>query len=324
MRQTINKGKTSYGPNSLSENAPLQVTAAEGGFVSHNERIDARKIRARSKSFLDHFSQARLFFQSQSDPEKEHIIDALSFELGKVKTVAIRERMLGILNQVDPALAIPVALNLGLHVPKDPAQLNFSIPADVDPASLESEKGVESQVKVSPALSMAGTVKDSIKTRKIAFLTADGVDAKSLKAMKSALEGEGAVVAVIAPKLGVITAESGEEIPVDESFLTAASVLFDAVFVPGGVNSSATLEADADAVHFLNEAFRHCKAIAADTSARQVIDATYFSKKISKEQNKETALTDGVLISDNASSTFVKMIAMHRFWEREKPMKVPA
>lgn len=324
MRQTINKGKTSYGPNSLSDNAPVQVKAADGGFVSYNERIDARKIRARSKSFLDHFSQAKLFFRSQSDPEKEHILDALKFELGKVKAIAIRERMLGVLNQIDPDIAVPVAVHLGLHIPKNPAQLNFSVPADVDPASFESQKGVESELKESPALSMAHTIKDTIETRKIAFLTADGVDEKSLKAMKSKLESEGAVVQVIAPKLGTIVAESGEEIPVDESFLTAASVLYDAVFVPGGLNSSATLEADADAVHFLNEAFRHCKAIAADVTARQVIEATYFNKKLSKEQSKETALTDGVLISDEAAETFVKMIAMHRFWDREKPMKVPA
>ncbi len=142
--------------------------------------------------------------------------------------------------------------------------------------------------------------------------------------MRNKLEAEGAMVSVIAPKLGVITAESGEEIPVDESFLTAASVLYDAVFVPGGVNSSATLEANADAVHFLNEAFRHCKAIATDASARQVIEATYFNKNVSKAQTKETALTDGVIISDDAGATFIKMIAMHRFWEREKPLKVPA
>lgn len=324
MRQTINKGKTSYGPNSLSDNAPLQAKAADGGFVSYNERIDARKIRSRSKSFLDHFSQARLFFQSQSGPEQQHIIDALSFELGKVKTLAIRERMLGVLHHIDPELARQVALYLGLSVPKDPAQLNFSVPADAASADYESEKGVKSEIDKSPALSMADTVKNTIKTRRIAFLTADGVDGDSLNAMKSKLEGEGAMVSVIAPKLGVLTAANGKKIPVDESFLTAASVLYDAVYVPGGVSSSATLESDADAVHFLNEAFKHCKAIAADTSARPVIDATYFSKKIQKSQTKQTAIVDGVLISDEAGNTFIKMIAMHRFWEREKSMKVPA
>lgn len=326
MRQTINRGKTSYGPNSLSDNAPHQVKAEDGGFVSYNERVDARKVRARSKSFLDHFSQARLFFQSQSDPEKQHMIDALCFELGKVKTVAIRERMLGVLYQVDPDLATPVAVHLGLSIPKDPKQLNFNVPADADLSDYESVKGVKSEVEKSPALSMANTVKDQIKTRKVAFLTADGFDEKSLSAMKAKLEGEGAIVSIIAPKLGVVTSEKGVELPIDESFLTAASVLYDAVYVPGGINSSATLEADADAIHFLNEAFRHCKPIAVSAAAQQVIDATYFAKKILKDQTDKMALTDGVLIGDGSSSQdlFVSMIAMHRFWEREKPMKVPA
>ncbi|MES3017913.1 MAG: catalase HPII [Bacteroidota bacterium] len=326
MRQTINKGKTSYGPNSLSDNFPEQVKASDGGFVSHNERIDARKIRTRSKSFLDHFSQARLFFQSQSAPEKQHIIDALSFELGKVKTIAIRERMLGVLHQIDPQLAAPVASHLGLTVPKDPSQLNFSIPADAIPADFESVKGVRSKPELSPALSMAGTVKDSIKTRKIAFLAADGVNEKSLSSMKSKLEKEGAMVTVIAPKLGNIIAENGTKIPVDESLLTAASVLFDAVFVPGGTKSSAALVAEPDAVHFLNEAFKHCKAIAADASAQPVIDATYFAKKIANTGSDKTSLLDGILISDESSKNdrFVQMIAKHRFWDREKAMKVPA
>lgn len=104
MRQTINKGKSSYGPNTIGNNFPAQAKASEGGFTSYPE-IDARKVRARSKSFFDHFSQARLFFNSQSDPEKNHIVDALSFELGKVKTVEIRERMLGILSMIDKDLA---------------------------------------------------------------------------------------------------------------------------------------------------------------------------------------------------------------------------
>ncbi|RYG28026.1 MAG: catalase, partial [Chitinophagaceae bacterium] len=120
MRQTINRGKTSYGPNGIAANDPKQAKASEGGFVSYNERIDARKIRARSRSFFDHFSQARLFFNSQSDAEKNHIIDALSFELGKVKGVEIRSRMLALLAQIDKGLAAEIAFALGLHIPEIP------------------------------------------------------------------------------------------------------------------------------------------------------------------------------------------------------------
>ncbi|TDQ11892.1 catalase [Pedobacter metabolipauper] len=327
MRQTINKGKSSYSPNSLGGNDPAQAKAAEGGFTSYNERIDARKVRQRSKSFFDHFSQARLFFNSQSEPEKNHLTDALTFELGKVKTVAIRERMLGILAQIDKGLAAQVAYGLGIHVPQVPEQpINKSIPADGNPADYQPIQA-ESSLTSSEALSMANTIKDSIVSRKIAILAADGVNEKALNTVKKALLAAGAVVEVIAPRLGFIVSENDEQIPVDQSFLTAASVLFDAVYVPGGTNSVASIEAEADAVHFLNEAFKHCKAIAADSDAIQVLEATYFSKKLPEDYTDETVLTEGVVIQSKPAKLaeqFIAAVAQHRFWEREKPRKVPA
>lgn len=318
-RHNIDSGKTSYSPNSLNNNSPEQVKAADGGFVSYNERIESGKIRARSKSFLDHFSQAKLFFNSQSDPEKNHIVDALSFELGKVKTVAIRERMLGILSLIDKSLAAGVAYALGLHVPQSPeTPINKSIPADGAVDDYESVQK-EGSLTSSAALSMQNTIKDSIQTRKIAILAADGVDEKALLAMKDAIEAEGGSVNVIAPRLGFITSLGDQQIKADESFLTAASVLFDAAYVPGGVNSVATIEAEPDAIHFLNEAFKHCKAIAADSGAMQVLEATYFSKKIENDE--------GVIVGDEPNSLaaeFIAAIKQHRFWEREKPRKIPA
>jgi len=327
MRQTINRGKTSYGPNGIAANDPQQAKAADGGFVSYNERIDAKKIRARSRSFFDHFSQARLFFNSQSEAEKNHLIDAFSFELGKVKMVAVRERMLGLLNHVDKGLAAAVAYALGLHVPLIPLQeLNGSIPADADPADYSPEQK-EGELTKSEALSMSGTLKDTIATRKIAILAADGVDGKSLSKVKDELVAQGAIVHIIAPKLGTILSQEDQQINVDESFLTAASVLYDAVYLPGGTNSSATLEAEANAVHFLTEAFKHCKAIAADATAIQVLEATYFYKKLPDEYSQETVLREGIMVSEDLSSLvdlFVRMIARHRFWDREVPRKIPA
>ncbi|MCF2505642.1 catalase [Dyadobacter sp. CY107] len=327
MRQTINRGKSSYNPNTLGNGYPLQAKASEGGFTTYPERIDARKVRARSKSFFDHFSQAKLFFNSQSDPEKNHIVDALSFELGKVNFPEIRERMLGILGLIDKDLAGQVAFALRLPVPKSPQQpVNHSIPADGDPADFESFI-FESSLTSSAALSMANTPKDSIKTRKIAFLAADGVDATSLQTVKTALEGAGAVVEILAPRHNYIVAENDEKIPVTHSLLTVASVFYDAVYVAGGTNSVATIEADADAIHFLNEAFRHCKAIAADASAMQVLEATYFGKKLPADFSDKSILSEGLIVSDDAAGLadkFILAIAQHRFWEREKPRKVPA
>ncbi|MEH6307207.1 catalase [Olivibacter sp. CPCC 100613] len=327
MRQQINKGKSSYNPNSLRNGDPSQAKVAEGGFTSYQERIDAKKVRARSKSFFDHFSQARLFFNSQSDPEKNHLIDAFSFELGKVKTVAIRERMISILSLIDKGLASEVAYALGLKVPKKPAQpVNHSIPADGDPTQYQPIQ-VESSLAYSEALSMKNTVKDRIVSRKIAFLVADGVDEQSVTTVKEFLVSKGAVVHIIAPRLNAVIGKSGKEVAVDESFLTAASVLYDAVYVPRGTNSVATLEAEANAVHFLNEAFKHCKAIAADEQALQVLEATYFANKLPSTFTEETVLTEGLVVNADLkklSKQFVTAIALHRFWDREKPRQVPA
>ena len=174
---------------------------------------------------------------------------------------------------------------------------------------------------------MANTIKNSIRTRKIAILAADGVDITSLKKVQSALSAEGAVVEIIAPKLGTIESESGEEIQVKRSLLTVASVLYDAVYVPGGTNSVATLKAEANAVHFLNEAYKHCKAIAVDQSAQDILEATYFANKLPEDDSESGALEEGLIVHSQPrqlSSQFIKAIAMHRFWEREKPRKVPA
>lgn len=326
MRQQINKGRTSYHPNSLGGGCPFQAGAMKGGFTSYTEKIDAKKVRERSRSFFDHFSQAILFFNSQSEPEKQHIIDAFSFELGKVETKEVRERMIGILTKIDEGLATQVAYNLGLHVSPPQAIVNHSIPADGNPADFQP---VTKQISIdrSSPLSMAYTVKDSIKTRKVAILAADGVNDESVMSMQDALLEQGAVVEIVAPRLGTIIGEKDTIVPVKHSFLTTASVLFDAVYVPGGTNSVADLASNPDAIHFLNEAYRHCKPIAADTDARQVIDATYFSKKLSSDISDAKSLEEGVAINKDISQLikqFVTIIALHRFWDREVSRKVPA
>jgi catalase len=322
MRQTINVGQSSYNPNTSGNGCPFQAKAMEGGFVSYNERIDASKVRARSKSFFDHFSQATLFFNSQSESEKNHIVDAFRFELGKLKKDAIRMRVLGMLTQVDKTLAEKVAQGLGVSVPKAPEQLlNQSIPADGDPKKFQPVK-VTSSIQESKALSMANTVKDTIKTRQIAILAADGVDEVSLNKMKQALEAAGAQTFIIAPHLGNITSEKNKQIKVHQSFLTAASVLFDAVYIPGGQQSSVALQNEPDAIHFINETYKHCKAIAAQADGVDLLNKTEAGIKM-KDKTDENHQAKGVLINRNQKE-FIKAIAQHRFWEREKPGKVPA
>lgn len=317
MRQTINKGRVSYQPNSLGGGCPFQAKAMEGGFVSHTERLDSKKIRARSKSFFDHFSQAKLFYESQTEAEKQHLTDALRFELGKVETVAIRQRMVGLLAQVNKNLAQNVADALGLEVPETPEQpINHSFPADANPEDYQSIQA-KSVVKKSDALSMNHTSKNTIKTRQVAALIADGFDDKTLDKLKKELEKEGAMLIIVAPKLGTVKSEAGNEIKVDQSFLTAASVLFDAVFVGGGSKSVETLLDEPNAVEFVDEAFKHCKPIAAQAEGIALLKA---SNRISKELTKETALLLGILV-DKSPQEFVSAIAQHRFWEREKKDK---
>lgn len=325
MRQQINKGKVSYHPNSIAAGCPFQAGRMQGGFTSYAEKIDGNKIRERSDSFRDHFSQAKLFYNSQSVPEQQHIVDAFSFELGKVTIPEIRQRMINILSLVDKGLAAKVAVKLGLHVTKPEKPINHSVPADGKPEDYEPIIK-ESAIKFSSPLSMANTVKDSIQSRKIAILVAHGVDANAVKPVKTALEKEGAFVELIAPNHGAVTASDGSPVEVQQSLLTAASVFYDAVYVPGSDTSAATLAGEPDAVHFLNEAFRHCKPIAFDVNAMSVAEETCFYKKLPPDNNIETVLEEGLLVAaaSKISSLFIPAIAQHRYWHRETSRKVPA
>jgi catalase len=326
MRQTINQGRVSYEPNTLGGGCPFQAGKDMSGFVSYAEKIDAQKVRARSQSFFDHFSQAALFFGSQSEPEKGHIVNAFRFELGKVETVAIRERMLFMLAQIDKTLAGSVAEGLGLKVPtRIDGPLNQSFPADGDPKKFQPER-VTQDTGTSPALSMANTIKDTIETRKVAFLAADGFDDAALAAIKKALIKGGAVVKIVAPRLGTLVGAGGTEVKIDFSFLTCSSVLFDAVYVPGGKKSVAALEKEAAAIHFVNEAYKHCKAIAATSEGIDLLKANGLG---ATPETKNVVAEEGVILSRSSqtgkvATEFIKAIARHRAWTREKKGQVPA
>src|SRR5688572_18072176 len=141
MRQTINKSRAAYEPNSLGGGCPFQAGMDMGGFLSHAEKLTGPKVRARGEKFFDHFSQARLFYQSQTAIEKDHIVSAFRFELGKVEVPDIRERMVTILNEIDSQLAERVASGLGLAVKKPVKPLNQSVPADGDIAEFQPRNG---------------------------------------------------------------------------------------------------------------------------------------------------------------------------------------
>ena len=301
-RTTIDKGRASYEPNSIDGGWPKETPAAavDGGFESYAERIDANKIRQRSESFGDHFSQARLFFNSMSEHEKEHIIAAYSFELGKVEREFIRARQVNeILANIDLELAGRVAQNLGLPAPKAPT-------VEVPATSLDR----------SPALSQANLLPETIKTRKVAILAANGVDAAAISAMKKALEAEGAHAKLLGPTSAPVTSADGKTLAVDASMEGMPSVAFDAVFVPGGAASIKALSGDGVALHYLLEAYKHLKAIALHGEAKQLQDLLKLEADAGLLQGKDVP---------GLTKPFFAAIGQHRVWDREPKAKaIPA
>jgi catalase len=324
MRQTINRGKASYEPNSIGGGCPMQVRAAAGGFTHFAERLEGPKLRARSEKFFEHFAQATLFFDSQAPAEQDHLVEALRFELGKVERPHIRERMLGLLDLVSAELALRVAEGFGLRtIPPVARPINRHIPADGRPERYESRRG-RKPVDRSQALSMAETVKDTVRSRRVSILVADGVDAASLAAVRDALLAEGALPVLVAPRLGPVSDSNGREHWVEQSLLTGSSVLFDAVYVPGGGGVEALAE-ERDALDWICEAWRHCKPIAASGEGAEllhrcpgVLDGEM--EAVSGDGGDELG-GEGVLISedpadDQFAGELVATVSRHRFWER--------
>jgi len=314
MRQMINRGQTSYDPNTLGGGAPRQAKMSEGGFASYAERIDGVKIRARSPSFTDHFTQAAMFFHSQSEIEQRHIINALRFELGKCVKTVVRERVLFLLSQIDQRLADKVAEGLGLTVPKKiDGPLNQNFGADVDPKSVQPKK-FTGKAYDSPALSIVRSAKAGMQTAKIAILLADGFDEGAVKSISQAVTKAGGQIRLIAPHGGLAVGVKGGELAVDFSLPTVCSVLFDAVYVAGGQECVETLKNDPRAIEFVEEAHKHCKAIAATGAAAEFLNSTRVASSINA---KDPAIVTGDRPVNEVSAAFVEAISQHRYWERE-------
>ncbi|QHF26303.1 catalase HPII [Pseudomonas sp. R32] len=300
-RTTLDKGRASYEPNSIDGGWPKETApaASEGGFESYPERIEAHKVRQRSPSFADHFSQARLFFQSMSPTEQEHIISAYSFELGKVEREFIRAREVNeILANIDLTLAARVAANLGLPAPKKGT-------VDVPQPSL----------KQSPALSQMNLLGEGIKGRKVAVLVADGVDGVSVDSLVKALEAESAQIKILGPSSAPVKTAQGKALAVDASMEGMPSVIFDAAWVPGGKASLQALAGDGVALHFLLEAYKHLKPIGLASEAQAVLD------KLGLKADSGLLLGN----DDKAYKAFITAISKHRVWEREAAAKaIPA
>lgn len=306
MQMSIPKGNTAYFPNTLGGGCPHMSKVADGAFESYAERIDSNKIRTRSASFIDFFSQPALFYRSLQPWEQTHVMEAYAFELGKCTHQHIQERMLWMVNEINADLAKQVAVKLGLKVPKEIAQpINQAISADCNVEDFQPGKA-KNYLDKSPALSQEKSKFDTIATRQIAFLMGDGFSMADYKSMSDILKNGQAMVKVIAPHGGSVTSDSGVSVPVDASIATTESVLYDAVYIPGGKNSVDALIGEKKYVKFINEALKHCKAIAADKEGEDMLNKTFASD----------FKDDKAILINKSGKDFVAAIAKHRNWDR--------
>lgn len=332
MRHTVNPGRVAYQPNSLAGGCPFQSKASEGAFQSFPEGMTEVKSRARGPKFFDHFSQARQFYISQTSVEKKHIAKALQFELGKVETQAIRARMLGLLLRVDEDLAKTVGQGLGMK-PEAIADgdVNHGVPADAKAGEYKSLP-TRWDVAESPSLSMLRHKNPGIASMKVAVIVADGFDEAAASALVKTLAAHKAEAKIVGAHLGTIASNKGQGVSADFSLETATSVLFDAVFVPGGEASVRMLEAEPNALRFIAEAFRHCKAVGLAGEARYLLEGAGLLRVLPQDMHAkvkdagETVNLDGLLLgADGAalSKAFVEAMQGYRFWVREEKRQPP-
>ncbi|WP_420852600.1 catalase HPII [Salinisphaera shabanensis] len=305
-RQTINTGQASYEPNSIDGGHPSETAPGpeRGGFESVNEKVDAHKIRGRSDSFQDHYSQARLFWNSQTDVEKEHIIEAYTFELSKVERPYIRERIIQwMLPNISMDLAQAVGEMHGVEVPDGPT-------------ASEEEYG-RGRTEKSEPLSLMARLPGDIKHRKVAILAADGVDAGEITELKDKLTEGGAMAFVIAPSMAPLKAANGETIESDAMLNGLPSVTMDAVIVAGGEESIKRLRKSGLSLYYLQEAYKHLKVIAAVSQGSELMEAAGLDSS-----------EEGVIVGERVEDVFgefCEYLGQHRVWARnDKANEMPA
>lgn len=288
------KGRVNYEPNSWSGPRENPKT----GFVSFPAPMTGNKVRARSESFADHYSQARQFYVSQTKVEQGHIKDALVFELSKVQKPSIRERMVSHLENIDRDLATKVANDLGMKA-MPPAAKAAKPTKDLPP---------------SPALSILLNGPASFKGRRIAVLMTDGADAKLFAALKAVTDKEGATLEIVAPTIGGVDLSDGTHVPADHKIDGAPSVLFDAVALIVSDAGAAKLAPHAPAKDFISDAFAHMKFIAFNSAASPLL------------AKAGVAADEGVieLKAPEDSNAYIAACRKVRLWTREDKVKMAA
>jgi catalase len=253
MQMQRPKGRVAHEPSSLERDSPRETAR---GFKSASITESGSKGRVRAELFADHYSQARLFFVSQSPPEQAHIAAALVFELGKVEEVRIREAMVGHLCNIDQELAQRVSDGLGL--------------SKLPPAATPRRPVLD--MPPSPALQLIGKMKVTLEGRAVGILVADGSDADAILATKKAALAAGASVKIVAPKVGGVKLADGSLLTADGALAGTPSVIFDAVAIILSPAGAAALSVEAAAIDFVRDAFGHLKAIGLDAGGETLFD----------------------------------------------------
>jgi catalase len=300
-RQAIPRGRVAYEPNSLAGGCPFQAGAK--GFVSFPAPVQEDNVRGKPEKFADHYTQATLFYNSQTEVEKAHIIGGFRFELSKFTVPAIRQRMLSSLVNVSAELAAAVAEGLGMDVP--------------DPMPRAQDKPIKPEVEISAALSLMALPGDgNIRTRTIAILAGNGMDGDGIKLLSNALLKAGAVPRLVGHRLGKITTLDGATLEADASLENTAAVLFDALVLPDGEAAVAALERDGHTFEFIKDQYRHCKTILALGASERLLTRAGISETLPSGQKDP-----GLIVSSKVSATlareFIAAIGKHRHVERD-------
>jgi len=292
------KGRVNYEPNSWgSEGGPRENPTK--GFTSFAAPIEGAKQRIRSETFADHYSQARMFYRSQRKIEQKHIGDALVFELSKVQRVDIRARSVSHLMNIDDDLAATVADGLGMALPEQ--------------AAVAAKPTLD--LPTSDKLSILANGPKSFKGRKMGLFLTDGSPAELVGALTAALEAEGAVWEVIAPKIGGVTLDDGTKVAAKQKIDGGPSVLYDAVAILPSAAGATMLSKDAASKDFVADAFGHCKFIGYGADAIILF-----------EQARIPELDQGFVVLREAvdAKVFVAKCAALRFWPREMTVDMDA
>ncbi|MCZ2496572.1 catalase [Xylophilus sp. Kf1] len=302
-RQAIHRGRVAYEPNSLAGGYPAQAGAA--GFVSFPAPEQGDKLRGKPERFAEHYQQATLFWESQTDWEKAHIVGGFRFELSKVTVPAIRERMVASLVNVSPELAQRIADGLGMDLPAAlPRAIETPIPAEVTRSA---------------ALSLTHLAGDGgIKGRKIALLAADGVDGDALAALQSALFAQGAVPRVVGPRLGSIKTLQGKKIEADASMENTPPVVFDAVVLPDGQGAVDLLMKIGNTSEFVVNTYRHCKTLLVLGASSAITDKLGVPTMLEDGTQDPGLLFAAGGDAAGVAASFIAAIALHRHTARDQ------